>query len=192
MLTRPQRHFHHHTVSRTIHQLRAEHLAVIDNFRRNTLLVSLSSLLCNERGHLEQIYDIFKTWLLRIWELFIRLKHHLSCSKCCFVGNKWFCCSFSNELLLIHTSNEQFACIYVLIKALIKGNEARVTTHNQVSPQVVVPSLGWSNRYGCKWPRMHACTGLHRNLSSEKEHIAHTITDFRAVHYTSDFYSAWK
>ena len=90
------------------------------------------SLPCNEWGHLNRIYDILKTWLLRIWELFIRLKHHLSYGECCFGGNKWFCCSFSNELLFIHSLNVPFVCIYVRAKAVIKGNEARVTTHNQV------------------------------------------------------------
>lgn len=136
MLTRPQPRFHHHTVTRTIHQPRAESLPatheVSDNFRRNTLLASLPYPRCNEWGHLNRIYDIFKTWLLRIWELFIRLKHHLSYSECCFGGNKWFCCSFSNELLFIHSSNEPFVCVCVHTTDVIKGNEAQVTTHNQV------------------------------------------------------------
>lgn len=136
MLTRPQPRFHHHTVSRTIHQPRAESLPatheVSDNFRRNTLLASLPYPRCNEWGHLNRIYDIFKTWLLRIWELFIRLKHHLSYSECCFGGNKWFCCSFSNELLFIHSSNKPFVCVCVHTTDVIKGNEAQVTTHNQV------------------------------------------------------------
>lgn len=148
MLTRPQRHFHLHTVSRTIHQLSTEHVPatheVSDNFRHNTLLVSLPSLSCNEWGHLNRIYDIFKTWLLRIWELFIRLKHNLSYSKCSFGGNKWFCCSFSNELLFIHSSNKQFVCMYVYATAVIKGNVAQVTTHNQVF------FIMHCARYGCK------------------------------------------
>lgn len=81
-------------------------------FRRSTLLASLPYLRCNEWGHLNRIYDIFKTWLLRIWELFIRLKHDLSCRECCFAGNKWFCCSFSNELLFIHSSNKPI-CMHI-------------------------------------------------------------------------------
>lgn len=112
MLTRPWRHFHPHTVTRTIHQPSAKHLPVSDNFRRNTLLVSLPSLLCNEWGHLKQIYDIFKTWLLRIWELFIRPRHHLSYSECCFVGNKWFCCVFF-KWTPSHPLLKQAVCMHI-------------------------------------------------------------------------------
>lgn len=148
MLTRPQRHFHHHTARRTIHQLGAQLLPVSGNFRRKTLLVSLPSLRCNERGHLQQIYGFFKTWLHRIWELFIRLEHHLSHCKCCFVENKWFCCTFSNELLLIHPGNKPFVCIYVHMEAVIKENAAGVTTRSQVF--VKVPSLRWWSWCKCK------------------------------------------
>ena len=136
MLTRPQQHFHHRTVGRAIHQRRAESLPatheVSDNFRRNTLLASLPYLGCNEWGHLNRIYGIFKTWLLGIWELFIRRKHRLSYNECCFGGNKWFSCSFSNEPLFIHSLNEPFVCIYANTTDVIKGKEAQVTTHNQI------------------------------------------------------------
>lgn len=137
MLTRPRRHSHHHTVSCAIYQLSPEHLPskALESVTISDVILFLLSLPYprhNEWGHLNRIYDIFKTWLLRIWELFIRLKHRLSYSKCCFGVNKWFLCSFWNELLFIHSWNKQFVCIYVHVKTLIKGNMAQVTTHNQV------------------------------------------------------------